>query len=80
MVGLPIWLSISGVSAVSATPPRSAWEAWLDPEQKDGAAALALAQAEALSQFEPLRVSTWVNSSRNEGRAASSQSGKSRRT
>jgi putative SOS response-associated peptidase YedK len=49
------------------TLPRAAWQAWLDPEQKDGAAALAAAQAAALSHFQPLRVSTWVNSSRNEG-------------
>jgi hypothetical protein len=39
----------------------------LHPEQKDGAAALALAQAAALSHFQPQRVSTWVNSSKNEG-------------
>jgi putative SOS response-associated peptidase YedK len=49
------------------TLPRASWQAWLDPERKDGTAALALAQAVALSHFQPLRVSTWVNSSRNEG-------------
>jgi putative SOS response-associated peptidase YedK len=47
--------------------PRSAWGPWLDPEQRDGAVALAPAQAAALSHFEPLRVSTWVNRSKNEG-------------
>ena len=49
------------------TLPPSAWEAWLDPEQKEGAAALAQAQAATLSHLEPQRVSTWVNSSKNEG-------------
>jgi putative SOS response-associated peptidase YedK len=49
------------------TLPRSAWGAWLDPEQKDGPAALASAQAAAMSHFQPVRVSTWVNNSRNEG-------------
>jgi putative SOS response-associated peptidase YedK len=48
------------------TLPRS-WAAWLDPEQQDGAAALAQAQAAALTHFQPLRVSTYVNNSRNEG-------------
>jgi putative SOS response-associated peptidase YedK len=36
------------------TLPRSAWNAWLDPDQKDGAAALSQALAAALSQFEPV--------------------------
>jgi putative SOS response-associated peptidase YedK len=49
------------------TLPRSAWAAWLDPEQQDGAAVLAQAQAAALSHFEPQRVSTWVNNSKHEG-------------
>jgi putative SOS response-associated peptidase YedK len=49
------------------TLPRSAWAAWLDPQQQDGAEALEQAQAAALSHFEPVRVSTYVNSSRNEG-------------
>jgi putative SOS response-associated peptidase YedK len=49
------------------TLPRSAWGPWLDPQQKDGSAALALAQAAALSHFQPQRVSTWVNISTHEG-------------
>jgi putative SOS response-associated peptidase YedK len=47
--------------------PRSAWEAWLDPQRTDGAAALEQAQAAALSNFKPVAVSTYVNSSRNDG-------------
>jgi putative SOS response-associated peptidase YedK len=49
------------------TLPRSAWAAWLDPEQKDGADALLLAQAAALSHFQPQAVSTFVNSTKNQG-------------
>jgi hypothetical protein len=49
------------------TLPRLAWGAWLDLEQKDGAAALSLAQAAALSHFQPLRISTWVDVSTHEG-------------
>jgi putative SOS response-associated peptidase YedK len=49
------------------TLPRSAWGAWLDPEQKDGAAALAQARAAALSHFQPRPVSTFVNSTKNQG-------------
>jgi putative SOS response-associated peptidase YedK len=49
------------------TLPRSAWAAWLDPEQQDAAAALEQAQVVALSHFSPQRVSTYVNNSRNEG-------------
>jgi len=44
------------------TLPRSAWGPWLDPDQKDGAAALALAQAAALSHFQSQR----VNNSKHE--------------
>jgi putative SOS response-associated peptidase YedK len=47
--------------------PRSAWAAWLDPEQQDWAAALAQGQAAALSHFQPQAVSTYVNSSKHEG-------------
>jgi hypothetical protein len=39
----------------------------VDPDQKDGQAALEQAQAAALTHFEPQRVSTYVNSSKNEG-------------
>jgi putative SOS response-associated peptidase YedK len=49
------------------TLPRSAWAAWLDPEQQGGAEALAQAQSVALSHFEPQAVSTWVNNSKQEG-------------
>jgi putative SOS response-associated peptidase YedK len=46
------------------TLPRSAWPAWLDdPEQKDGAEALAQAQTAALSHF---RVNL-VNSTKHQG-------------
>jgi putative SOS response-associated peptidase YedK len=48
------------------TLPRSAWQAWRDPEQNDGAAALSLAQSAALSHFQPQRVSTWVDVSTHE--------------
>jgi putative SOS response-associated peptidase YedK len=48
------------------TLPRSAWGAWLDPQQTDGAAALAQAQGAALTHFAPLRVSAWVNSTRHQ--------------
>jgi putative SOS response-associated peptidase YedK len=49
------------------TLPRSAWAAWLDPEQKDGATALAQGESVALSHFQPQTVSTFVNSTKNQG-------------
>jgi putative SOS response-associated peptidase YedK len=47
--------------------PRETWGAWLDPEQKDGTAAAALAQAAAVTMFEADAISTYVNSPRNQG-------------
>jgi putative SOS response-associated peptidase YedK len=52
---------------MALTLPRSAWAAWLDPQRQDGTNALAVAQAAALSHFEPQAVSTYVNNSKHEG-------------
>jgi hypothetical protein len=51
-----------GLNGALPVQTHSRWPlgaAWLDPQQQDGAA--------ALSHFQPVRVSTYVNSSKNEG-------------
>ena len=49
--------------------PRGAWEAWLDPDVRDGGAALACAQEAAETAFQWYPVSSYVNSPRNQGEA-----------
>lgn len=47
--------------------PRERWEAWADPAQQDGAAAVKMAMEAAVVRFEHDRVSTYINSPKNQG-------------
>lgn len=47
--------------------PRAAWQAWLDPQQRDGGEAVQAAVGAAVGDMDTYPVSTYVNSVRNQG-------------